>query len=38
MTTRAPGTGWSPAMVRRSHLSIATIFAVHDYDFAVALK
>lgn len=29
MTTRAPGTGWSPAMVRRSHLAIATVFAVH---------
>lgn len=29
MTTRTPDTGWSPAMVRRSHLAIATVFAVH---------
>lgn len=29
MTTRTAATPWSPAMVRRAHLAIATTFAVH---------
>jgi predicted MFS family arabinose efflux permease len=29
MTTNALDTGWTPAKVRRSHLAIATVFAVH---------
>ncbi|MFI0942171.1 MFS transporter [Streptomyces sp. NPDC021020] len=29
MTTPTADTGWTPARVRRSHLAIATVFAVH---------